>query len=122
MAIILNIIAFSACLVWFHRIMNATERKLLFPVVLVYLGSVILSFFAALAIQHDFLDGIVHLLSSAVSILVFWAWTTVIILMKHIKSGQTKYIWIDLAQTSLLFIIPIFILLLVTNLSFKIGG
>ena len=112
MAIILNAIAFSACLVWFHRIMNATERKPLFPVVLVYLGSVILSFFIALAVQHDFPDGIVHLLSSAVSILVFWAWTTVIILMKHVKSGQTSF----------LFIVPIFILLLVTNLTLKIGG
>lgn len=122
MAIILNFIAFAACLVWFHRIMNAPSHKFLFPVVLVYLGSVILSFFAALTIQHDFLDGVVHLLASAVSIFVFWIWTTIFIIMKHSKSGQTKYIWIDLAQTSLLFIIPIFILLLVTNLSFKIGG
>lgn len=122
MAIILNLIAFAVCLSWFHRVMNATKHKFLFPVVLVYLGSVILSFCITLNVQHDFLDGVVHLLSSAVAILVFWAWTTVIILMKHIKSGQTKYIWIDLAQTSLLFIIPIFILLLVTNLSFKIGG
>lgn len=122
MAIILNLIAFAACLVWFHRIMNAPKHKLLFPVVLVYLGSATLSFFIALAVQHDFLDGIVHLLASAVSIFVFWIWTTIFIIMKHSKSGQTKYIWIDLAQTSLLFIIPIFILLLVTNLSFKIGG
>lgn len=122
MAIILNLIAFTVCLLWFHRIMNAPEHKLLFPVVLVYLGSAILSFFIALAVQHDFLDGIIHLLACAVSISVFWLWTTIIIIMKHSKSGQTKYIWIDLAQTSALLIVPIFIVLMVTSLPFKIGG
>ncbi len=122
MAIILNLVAFTACLLWFHRIMNAPEHKLLFPLVLVYLGSVILSFFIALAVQHGFLDGVVHLMACAVSISVFWIWTTIIIIMKHSKSGQTKYIGIDLAQTSVLIIIPIFILLLVSNLTFKIGG
>ncbi|MNJ83986.1 hypothetical protein D3C87_14190 [compost metagenome] len=122
MAVILNIIAFSACLFWFYRIINAPKHKLLFPVVLVYLGSVILSFFIALAVQHDYLDGFVHLLASAVSILLFWIWTTIIIVIKHNKSGQTKYIGIDLAQTSALLIIPIFIVLLISNMSFKIGG
>ncbi|WP_300660659.1 hypothetical protein [Fluviicola sp.] len=122
MAIILNLIAFAACLIWFHKIMNAPKHKLLIPVVLVYLGSVILSFFIALAVQHDFLDGVIHLMVCAVSILVFWVWTTIIIIIKHNKNGQTKYIGVDLIQTSALLIIPLFILFLVTNLSFKIGG
>lgn len=122
MTIILNLIAFTACLLWFHRIMNAPSHKFLFPVVLIYLGSVILSFCITLNVQHDFLDGVIHLLVCAVSVFMFWVWTSIIIIIKYNKSGQTKYIWIDLAQTSLLFIIPIFILLLVTNLSFKIGG
>lgn len=122
MAIILNLIAFTACLLWFHRIMNAPKHRLLLPLVLVYLGSVVLSFFIALAVQHDFLNGIVHLLACAVSILVFWVWTTIIIIMKHSKNGQTKHAWIDLAQTSVLIIVPIFIILLVSNLTLKIGG
>ena len=122
MAIILNLIAFAGCIVWFHRLMNQAGRKLIFPVILAYLGATLLSFIFALAVEHDYLDGLLHLIVSGVSILLFWLWTSVVVIVKHTQSSQTKYIPADLAQTSILLIFPLLIVFMISNMSFKIGG
>lgn len=122
MAILLNLIAFIACIIWFHRIIDKTGNKLILPVILVYLTSTIVSFILVLALQNDYLNGLIHLLVSGIAILIFWLWTSIVSIVKHAKKGQSKYILTDLAQTSILLIIPLLIVLLISNASFKIGG
>ena len=122
MAIILNLIAFTACIIWFHRLISKPERKLILPVILVYLASAIVSFMLSFVFQHDYLDGLLHIIISGISILAFWLWTTVALIVKHLKKDEFKQLLIDLAQTSSLLIVPLFIVLLLSNASFKIGG
>lgn len=122
MAIILNLIAFTACIIWFHRLIGKPERKLILPVILVYLASEIVSFMLSFVFQHDYLDGLLHIIISGISILLFWLWTTVALIVKHLKKDDFKYLLIDLAQTSSLLIVPLVIVLLLSNASFKIGG
>jgi len=122
MAIILNLIAFTACIIWFHRLIGKPENKLILPVILVYLASAIISFMLSFVFQNDYLDGLLHIIVSGVSILIFWFWTTIALIVKYAKKNQFKYLLIDLAQTSSLLIVPLFIVLLLSNASFKIGG
>lgn len=122
MAIILNLIAFTACIIWFHRLIGKPERKLILPVILVYLASAIVSFMLSFVFQNDYLDGLLHIILSGISILLFWLWTTVALIVKHLKKDEFKHLLIDLAQTSSLLIVPLFIVLLLGNASFKIGG
>lgn len=122
MAILLNLIAFTGCIVWFHKLIRQPHNKLILPVILVYLVSAIVSFIVALAFQHDYLDGLFHIIVSGISILVFWLWTTIAIIVKHAKKSQLKFLLIDLAQTSTLLIVPLVIVLLISTASFKIGG
>lgn len=122
MAIILNLITFTACIIWFHRLIGKPERKPILPVILVYLASAIMSFMLSFVFQHDYLDGLLHIIISGISILLFWLWTTVALIVKHLKKDDFKYLLIDLAQTSSLLIVPLVIVLLLSNASFKIGG
>ncbi|WP_341902558.1 hypothetical protein [Fluviicola taffensis] len=122
MAIILNLIAFTACIIWFHRLIGKPGNKLILPVILVYLASTIISFMLSFAFQSDYLDGLLHIIISGVSILLFWLWTTIALIVKHLKNDQFKHLLIDLAQTSSLLIVPLFIVLMLSNASFKIGG
>lgn len=122
MAIILNLLAFIACIIWFHKLVQQPGNKLILPVILVYLASSIISFILSFALQHDYLDGLVHLIISGASILLFWLWTTIVLIVKHAKKDQIKFLLVDLAQTSTLLIIPLAIVFLISNASFKIGG
>ncbi|MNU52208.1 hypothetical protein D3C71_412140 [compost metagenome] len=122
MAVILNLIAFVACIFWFHRMMKGQVRKPLFPLILVYLGSCTLSFFIVLTVQPGYPDNVIHFMTGAVFIFLFWLWTMTVIILKHRKSSQTKHIWVDLAQTSLLLIFPIIVVFVINNLPSKIGG
>lgn len=122
MAILLNLIAFTGCIIWFHRLIKQPNNKLILPVILVYLVSAILSFILALALQHDYLDGLLHMIISGISILIFWLWTTIALIAKHAGKDQFKFLLLDLAQTSTLLIVPLLIVLLISNASFKIGG
>lgn len=122
MAIILNLIAFTACIIWFHRLISKPGNKLILPVILVYLASAIISFMLSFVFQNDYLDGLLHIIISGISILLFWLWTTIALIVKHVKKDQFRYLLIDLAQTSSLLIVPLFIVLILSNASFKIGG
>ncbi len=122
MAIILNLLAFIACIIWFHKLVRQPGNKLILPVILVYLATSIVGFMLSFALQHDYLDGLVHLIISGVSILLFWLWTTIVLIVKHAKKDQIKFLLIDLAQTSALLIVPLAIVFLISNASFKIGG
>lgn len=122
MAIILNFIAFIACIIWFHRLIQQPGNKLILPVVLVYLAGVIFSFIFSFLLQHDYLDGLIHMIVSGISILAFWLWTSLVIIVKYAKKDQSRFLLIGLAQTSALLIVPLAIALLISNASFKIGG
>jgi len=122
MAIILNLLAFIACIIWFHKLIRQPGNKLILPVILVYLASSIIGFILSFTLQHDYLDGLVHLIISGASILLFWLWTTIALIAKHIKKDQIRLLLVDLAQTSALLIVPLAIIFLISNASFKIGG
>ena len=122
MAIILNLLAFIACIIWFHKLVRQPGNKLILPVILVYLATSIVGFMLSFALQHDYLDGLVHLIISGVSILLFWLWTIIVLIVKHAKKDKIKFLLIDLAQTSALLIVQLAIVFLISNASFKIGG
>ncbi len=122
MAILLNLIAFTACIIWFHRLIKQANNKLILPVIMVYLASVIVCFIFSLMLEHDYLDGLGHLITSAVSVGLFWLWTNIALIIKHAKDKQMKLLLIDLVQTSILLLLPLLIVLMISNASFKIGG
>jgi hypothetical protein len=59
---------------------------------------------------------------SGITILVFWLWTSIVIIVKYAKKDHLKFLFIGLAQTSALLIVPVAITFLISNASFKIGG
>ncbi|WP_294671685.1 hypothetical protein [uncultured Fluviicola sp.] len=123
MALILNLIAFVLCITWFHRLIKQPGNKLLFPVLMVYLGSSMMSFILAFVIQHDFLDILGHAIVTGIAVLVFWLWTSIVVIIKHVKTGDIRLLFTDLAQTTLpLLIIILFILSFNDGGSLKIGG
>jgi hypothetical protein len=124
MAIILNLIVFTTCIIWFHRLISNPENKLILPVILVYLASAIGSFVLSFILQHDYLDGLLHIIISGISILLFWFWTTIALIVKRASNKQVKLLLTDLAQTSVLLIVPLAALLIISNSTFslKIGG
>lgn len=122
MAVILNIIAFVACIFWFHRLISKPDNKLILPVILVYLASTIASFLLSFVLQHDYLDGLLHLIISVFSTALFWLWTTIALIVKRSQSGQLKLLLTDLAQTVILLLFPLLMALMISNTSFKIGG
>ncbi len=122
MAIILNVFAFIGCIIWFHKLVQQPGNKLILPVILVYLAATIFSFVIAFALQHDYLDGLLHMIVSGIAILVFWLWTSIVIIVKYAKKDHAKQLLIGLAQTSALLIVPVAITFLISNASFKIGG
>lgn len=122
MAIILNILAFTGCIIWFHQVMRQPGNKLILPVILVYLASAIFGFIGSFALQHDYLDGLLHMIVSGISILIFWLWTSTVIIVKNAKKDRSRFLLLGLAQTSALLIVPLSIVFLISNASFKIGG
>lgn len=122
MAIILNLLAFIGCIIWFHKLIRQPGNKLILPVILVYLAASILSFILSFALQNDYLDGLLHLIVSGIAIGLFWLWTSLVILVKYAKKDQYRFLLVGLAQTSTLLIVPLAIALLISNASFKIGG
>jgi hypothetical protein len=122
MAILLNLIAFTGCIIWFHRLIYQANNKLILPVIMVYLASVIVCFIFSLMLENDYLDGLGHLITSAISVGLFWLWTNIALIIKHAKSRQMKSLLIDMAQTSILLLLPLLIVLMISNASFKIGG
>ena len=122
MSIILNITAFIICIIWFQRRMNSESKKLILPVVLTYLLSALLAFIISFFVESEYLDGIIYLVIAGISILIFWIWTTIVIIMKNVKSSSQKHIVGDLAQNTILIVVPLLLWLWISNMSLKIGG
>jgi len=122
MNIILNITAFSLCIIWFHKRLNSGIKKPILPVILIYLVASIFIFALSLFIQAEYLDGVHYLIIGGISLFTFWFWTTISIIQKNRKHDTRKNIVGDLSQNILLLIIPLLIWLLISNMSLKIGG
>lgn len=122
MNIILHIIAFALCIAWFHQKINAQNRKLIIPVISIYLVATMLIAVGSLMTQAEYLDGIHYFLTGGVSLFIFWVWTTVVIIQKSVKNKNRTHLISDLAQNILLLIIPLLIWVAISNMSLKIGG
>ena len=120
MNIILNIIAFALCMTWFHKKMNSKNNALITPVILTFLIASIIAVVISLVAKAEYLDGIHYLITGSISLLMFWIWTTFIIVKKSLNNR--KQLFSSLAQNILLLTIPLIIWVLISNTSLKIGG
>lgn len=122
MNILLNILLLGLAVIWFNHRQKAETRKAVFPVVIAFTAGAILVFLISFAIQRDYLDGFLYLLCGGLNLLIFWIWTTVLIIYKHTKQKTTQLILPDLAQNSLLLITILILYFLMSGASLKIGG
>lgn len=122
MNILLNILVFFAFLSWFWKQFVDNNKKSFIGIVFLFLLSSMLLFGFSLYAQHDYLDGTLYLAAGGVSILAFWIYTSAIIIWKNVKDTNRKRLIPDLLQVLPLLLIPLLIVLLFQNMSFKIGG
>lgn len=122
MNILLNITAFILCSIWFHNTINVENRKLILPVIVVYLIAAISIVIFSLFAKAEYLDGVNYLLVGGVFLVLFWGWTTVGIIHKNVKQHTQNHILGDLSQNIVLLILPLLIWLSLSNMSLKIGG
>lgn len=121
MNIILNIIIFLICIIWFKARFEFSNSKLILPVIVVYIIGSILILTVSFTTSTGF-DGLDDIAISGLSMLIFWLITTSLIIGKNIKKGRRKYLIRDLGQNSILLIIPIVLFVLLWNGPMKIGG
>lgn len=122
MNILLNFVAFILCIFWFHKRMDSNSSRLVLPVIFVYLFTSILIVVLSLFIQNQYLDGINYVTTGGIALLLFWAWTSIVIVVKNNAKGTHENILIGLAQNILLLIAPMFLWFIISNASLKIGG
>ena len=119
MAFLLNAVNLLLCLRWLHRSGSSPGRLL--GIVSAFLGGTVLSFAIALAVAHDYLDGLVHLWAAAVSVVLFWI-IGLVLLIQRAKRDKVPVVFREVAILSLVLLVPAAIGLLVANMRFKIGG
>ena len=100
--------------------MNSKNNTLIIPVILTFLIASIVIVVISLVTQAEYLDGIHYLITGSISLLMFWIWTTFVIIKKNLKNR--KQLVSSLAQNILLLTIPLIIWVLISNMSLKIGG
>lgn len=122
MIILLNIALLSLFLWWFWTHFVIQRKKVLLGIIGLFLFASILVFIFSLFVQSGYLDGVHHLIFGGVSIFLFWLSTTVLVIWKNINEKTTQRTFLDLLQLIPLILIPIFIWLIISNASFKIGG
>lgn len=119
MSILLNVAVLVLCLRWLHR--STMSNGGLVSIVASFLGGTMLSFGVSLALAHDYLDGLGHLLVAGGSAVVFWLASVVLLWIK----GTTYSTGEKLAKSTILSIVilvPLLIYVLIANARFKIGG
>jgi hypothetical protein len=119
MAILLNAVNLLLCLRWFHRSGRGAGRIL--AIVGAFLGGTVLSFLIALAVAHDYLDGVGHLAIAGVSVFVFWV-VALVLLVQRAQRSKVRVGVGDVAMVSLVLVVPALIVLLIANMRMKIGG
>ena len=107
-SIILNLIVFIIGVVKFHKTVK-TKKLSLISLSLLYLTATLIVFLVVLAIQHDYIDGLFHIVSSIGSLVLFWLYTTVYIVYHNIKLKTYGEIFFDTIQLVILIVIPTFL-------------
>lgn len=119
MAILLNAAMLALCLRWLYR--STMGNGVLMGIVASFLGGTLVAFGLSLALAHDYLDGLGHLLAAGGSAGVFWLASVVLLWTK----GATYSTGEKLAKSTILSIVilvPLLIYVLIANARFKIGG
>lgn len=80
-----------------------------------------LSFGVSLALAHDYLDGLGHLIAAGSSAVVFWAVSLFMLLTKGAQFSRGEKL-AKCAIVSLVILLPVLVYLLIANARFKIGG
>ena len=100
--------------------MNSKSNALIIPVTLTFLVASILIVVISLVTQAEYLDGIHYIITGGISLSIFWAWSTFVIIKRNLNNR--KQMISCLAQNILLLTIPLLIWVLISNTSLKIGG
>lgn len=119
MAYPINLLVLILCIWWLYK-SNKSNAKL-FGIAFTFMGAMFLSFFLALAVQHDYLDGLGHLIAMGVCSVIFWlvSVTMILVLCKGLPAPQKLG---KIAILSLVIVIPIIIHAMLLGASLKIGG
>ncbi len=119
MSIILNIVVLFICLRWLYK--SNRNNGVLTGIVFTFIGGTFFSFIFALALEHDFMDGVTHLIIAGGSAIIFWLLSIVILLTQTNKiSPAEKFAKISI--TSIVILLPLLIYLMIFNMTLKIGG
>lgn len=119
MSIILNFLTLILCIWWLFK--SNKKNQVLVGIVFTFLGGTLVSFILALALEHDYLDGLIHLMVAGGSAVLFWLVSLVLILSQRNNFSSTERL-VKILILSIVVLLPLFIYLLVANMSFKIGG
>lgn len=119
MAILLNAAVLALCLRWLYR--STMGNGVLMGIVASFLGGTLLAFGLSLALAHDYLDGLGHLLVAGGSAVVFWIVSLYMLLTKGATFSRAQKL-AKCAILSITVLLPVLIYLLIANTSFKIGG
>ncbi|MFA7274177.1 MAG: hypothetical protein WC044_09920 [Crocinitomicaceae bacterium] len=119
MAVILNLIVIVICSIFIFRAKGSVSELL--KIISWFFAGIMLSFFLALALQHDYLDGVNHILASAVSCVIFWLIGISRLIFLSLK-GKNGQFWQQFIVLSLVLIVPYFIYRILSGASLKIGG
>lgn len=119
MAVIFNLIVIVICSIFVFRAKENVSEML--KIVSWFFAGTMLSFFLALALQHEYLDGMNHILVSAVSCVIFWLIGISRLIFRSLN-GKNGQFWQQFIVLSLVLIVPYFIYRLLSGASLKIGG
>lgn len=119
MAYPINLLVLILCIWWLYK-SNKSNARLL-GIAFAFICAMFLSFFIALAVQHDYLDGLGHLIAMGVCSVIFWL-ASVIMLLVLCKGLPAAKMIGKIAILSLVIVIPLLIYAMLAGASFKIGG
>jgi len=122
MNLFLNVLLFALFGWWFWNQRIVKGKKYFFGIILLYLVASIMAFLLSLYSQNEYLDGLQYLLNGGISISIFWLSATVVITWKNLKERTAQRMFMDLVQIIPLLLTPLMIWLMISNMSFKIGG
>ncbi len=122
MGIILNLIVIVVFINWFQNNLKKSDPFPLIGIILLYLISTVASFVLGMIIQNEYLDGIYLVIFAGISIVLYWIWVSVSLILFHRKQNNNAQIVIDLIQVLPLIIVPILLWVWLSTANLKIGG
>ncbi len=123
MSISLNLILLLLFGIWFYKKINNPRNRLIFPIVLLFIGAVVALFTILTLIDNEYLDFVANFVVASFSLILFWIYSTIVIIITNIQKGSRTKIFTDLLQTSALLIMPIaFYWWIISDVPLNIGG